>query len=108
MSIFSDGRYKKDVKENVLGLVFINSLRPITYTVNVPGLNEYYNKGRKEGFDNQIADNKNAAINAEMKKAEDAASKIVHTGFVAQEVEEAATKLNFEFSGVDKPQSKEG
>ena len=41
---FSDGRYKKDIKENVPGLVFINSLRPITYKVNVKGLDEYYQK----------------------------------------------------------------
>ncbi len=43
-----------------------------------------------------------------MKKAEEAAGKIVYNGFIAQEVEEAAKKLNFEFSGVDKPQSNGG
>jgi hypothetical protein len=107
-STFSDGRYKKDIKENVPGLTFINSLRPITYTVNVKGLNEYYNKARKEASGNQVADNENAVINTEMKKAEETAGKIVYTGFVAQEVEEIAKKLNFEFSGVDKPQIKDG
>src|SRR4030095_215824 len=45
---------------------------------------------------------------AEMEKAADAAGKIVYNGFIAQEVEEAAKKLNFDFSGVDKPQSKDG
>jgi hypothetical protein len=102
-SIFSDARYKKDIKENVLGLAFINSLRPITYTVNVQGLNEYFNKGRK-----QLSDNEDEVANAEMKKAEEAAAKIVYNGFIAQEVEEAAKQLNFEFSGIDKPQSKDG
>src|SRR6266487_6538971 len=100
----SDGRYKKDIKENVQGLAFINSLRPITYTVNVRGLNEYYNKGRKQLLNNK----EDGALNAEMKKAEDEASKIVYNGFIAQEVEAAAKKLNYEFSGVDKPQSKDG
>jgi hypothetical protein len=42
-----------------------------------------------------------------MEKAEDAAGKIVYNGFMAQDVEEAAKKLNFEFIGVDKPQSKD-
>ncbi len=107
-SIFSDGRYKKDIKENVQGLAFINSLRPITYTVNVQGLNEYYNTGRKQVVDNAVSDSTDEAANAEIKKGEEAAAKIVYNGFVAQEVEEAAKKLNFEFSGIDKPQSKEG
>src|SRR6266542_4864708 len=100
----SDGRYKKDIKENVQGLAFINSLRPITYTVNVRGLNEYYNKGRRQLLNNK----EDGALNAEMKKAEDEASKIVYNGFIAQEVEAAAKKLNYDFSGVDKPQTKDG
>ncbi len=103
----SDGRYKKDIKENVQGLAFINSLRPITYTVNVQGLNEYYNKGRKQLSNNAVSANEEAA-NAEMKKSEDEASNIVYNGFIAQEVEEAAKKLNYEFSGVDKPQTEDG
>src|SRR6266496_5011098 len=103
----SDGRYKKNIKENVAGLAFINSLRPITYTVNIQGLNEYYNKGRKQLLSDSVSANEEA-VNAEMKKAEDEASKIVYNGFIAQEVEETAKKLNYEFSGVDKPQSKDG
>src|SRR6266542_3415498 len=107
-SIFSDGRYKRDIKENVAGLAFINSLRPVTYTVNVQGLNEYFNKGRKQVSDNAISDIEDETANAEMKKAEEASAKIVYNGFIAQEVEEAAKKLNFEFSGVDKPQNVDG
>jgi hypothetical protein len=107
-SIFSDGRYKKDIKDNVQGLAFINSLRPITYTVNVQGLNEYHNKGRKQISNDAALNNKVEIENAEIKKGEDEASKIVYNGFIAQEVEEAAKKLNFEFSGVDKPQNKDG
>jgi len=105
-TVFSDGRYKKDIKENVAGLAFINSLRPITYTINIQGLNEYYNKGRKQLSNDVIANNE--TVSAEMKKAEDEASKIVHSGFIAQEVEASAEKLNYEFSGVDKPQSPDG
>jgi hypothetical protein len=32
----------------------------------------------------------------------------VYNGFIAQEVEAAAAKLNYNFSGVDKPQTKDG
>src|SRR5207342_362203 len=35
---FSDGRYKKEVKEDVRGLEFINKLRPVTYHLDVSGL----------------------------------------------------------------------
>jgi len=101
---FSDGRYKKDIQENVQGLTFINSLRPVTYSVNVKGLNEYYNKLRRSSGGNTLPDEDNG----EMKKSEDAAAAIIYNGFVAQEVELAAKKLNFEFSGVDKPANDNG
>src|SRR4030095_4437686 len=48
------------------------------------------------------------AVNAEMRKVENEASRIVYSGFIGEEVEAAAKKLNYEFSGVDKPQSKDG
>ncbi|CAN5554785.1 hypothetical protein BH10BAC2_BH10BAC2_40870 [soil metagenome] len=101
---FSDGRYKKEIKENVPGLSFINSLRPVTYTVNVNSLNDYYNKGKKSLPENETSQK----VDAEIEKGIEAAGKMVHNGFIAQEVEEAANKLNFTFSGVDKPQSKDG
>jgi hypothetical protein len=92
-----------NIKQDVQGLNFINSLNPITYTVDIKGLNTYYNKGRKataEGMDAQ-------ALQEDL-KTETAASKIIYSGFVAQDVEEAAKKLGYEFSGVDKPESKDG
>ncbi|HTF27291.1 MAG TPA: T9SS type A sorting domain-containing protein, partial [Flavitalea sp.] len=96
---FSDGRYKKDIQESVPGLAFINGLRPVTYTVNVKGLNEFYEKATRSA---------DKPAKAEMNKSEEAAAKIVYNGFVAQEVELAAKKLNFQFSGVDVPETKDG
>ncbi|HYK45759.1 MAG TPA: tail fiber domain-containing protein, partial [Parafilimonas sp.] len=98
---FSDGRYKKNIKEDVQGLGFINSLRPITYTVDITSLNEYYNQGTKH-------DSSYEKMKAIMRPSADAASRIVYNGFIAQEVEAAAKKLNYDFSGVDKPQTKDG
>ncbi len=100
---FSDGRYKQNIKQDVHGLDFINSLNPVTYTVDIKGLNAYYNKGRTN--DKRAVDEKGMA---EQQKSEASASKMVYNGFIAQDVEAAAKKLNYEFSGVDKPQSKEG
>jgi hypothetical protein len=98
---FSDGRYKKNIKEDVKGLAFINSLKPITYTVDINGLDTYFNKNRKH-------DSAYDKMKNEMKPVEDEASKIVYNGFIAQEVEAAAKKLNYDFNGVDKPKSKDG
>jgi trimeric autotransporter adhesin len=107
-SVFSDGRFKKNIKEDVPGLGFINTLRPVTYAINVERLNEYYNKGKELISDNAEGSSRRDPANVEIKEAEIAASNILHTGFIAQEVEEAAKKLGYEFSGVDKPQSDEG
>jgi hypothetical protein len=110
---FSDGRYKKDIQENVTGLAFINSLRPVTYTVDVAGLNRYFKKDRKpskaiKGDAGNAALPKAAEEDPEAAKAAEEASKIVYDGFIAQEVEAAANKLGIPFSGVDKPKSKDG
>jgi trimeric autotransporter adhesin len=98
---FSDGRYKKNIKEDVQGLSFINSLRPITYTVDINSLNAYYNKGRKQ-------DSVYEKAKAAMQSSADEASKIVYNGFIAQDVEKAAQSIGYNFSGVDKPQTKDG
>jgi len=99
-STFSDGRYKKNIKEDVKGLSFINSLRPITYTVDINSLNAYYDKGRKH-------DSAYEKMKADMQRSGDQAAKIVYNGFIAQDVEAAAKKLNYEFSGVDKPKTED-
>jgi trimeric autotransporter adhesin len=98
---FSDGRYKKNIKEDVKGLSFINSLRPITYTVDINGLNAYYDKGSK--YDSAYTKAK-----ASRQSSANEAAKIVHNGFIAQDVEKAAQLIGYNFSGVDKPQTKDG
>ncbi|SFP67410.1 tail fiber domain-containing protein [Parafilimonas terrae] len=100
---FSDGRYKKNIKEDVKGLAFINALRPVTYTLDMRSINNYYNKNRQKINDT-------ARIHLKQITADDetAGSKIIHTGLIAQEVETAAKKLNYDFDGVDKPQTDNG
>lgn len=100
-STFSDGRYKKNIKEDVKGLAFINLLHPITYTVDINGLNEYYDQGRKHDSSYKKRKEEEALSTNE-------ASGIVYNGFIAQDVEVAAKKLNYVFSGVDKPTTKDG
>lgn len=94
-SNFSDGRFKRDVHENVKGLDFIMKLRPVTYRLDINGLSKNLKENRGEEW------------NEQMRTAIADKEKVVYTGFVAQEVEQAAKQSGFDFSGVDKPR-KEG
>jgi trimeric autotransporter adhesin len=90
-SNLSDGRYKKNVREDVRGIDFIMKLRPVTYQMDVAALNSKL-KINNEG--NEFA-----------KKGSDEQAKIVFSGFIAQEVEESAKELGYDFSGVDRPKN---
>ncbi len=83
---FSDERIKTNIKRDVPGLAFINLLNPATYNFDL-------NK------EEQILKIKDVA---EQKGKYDI-QKIKFTGFLAQEVEAAAKKINYDFSGVDAP-----
>jgi hypothetical protein len=87
-STFSDGRFKKEVKEDVKGLEFINRLRPVSYTVDKISLDNYY-----AGYTKNYQRDKNESSTATQRQS----------GFIAQEVEKAAGEVGFTFSGVDKP-----
>lgn len=95
-SNFSDGRYKKDIKEDVKGLDFIMKLRPVVYHLNVTALSKQLKENNGEEWDGQ------------MKEAMADKEKTLLTGFVAQEVEKAAAETGFDFSGVDKPRNEKG
>jgi hypothetical protein len=88
----SDGRYKFNVKEDVSGLDFILQLRPITYQFDV------------RLFDEESL-NKNGPSALAIQAAYDEAVQIRRTGFIAQEVEKAAEKSGYNFSGINKPKS---
>lgn len=107
-SNLSDARYKKEIKEDVPGLVFINQLKPVTYHLDVTGLSDYLQEGKavensKKGMP-QLSEEQKILDEKSRKEKE----KILYTGFVAQDVEAAARRLNYDFSGVDKPQDANG
>jgi len=91
-STLSDGRFKKDVQENVKGIEFIMKLRPVTYHLDVASVNNKLNRAGKAGV--QYAN------------AKDENSTTVFSGFIAQEVERAANEAGYDFSGIDKPKNK--
>ncbi|MEP6466058.1 MAG: tail fiber domain-containing protein [Parafilimonas sp.] len=94
-SNISDGRFKKNIKQNVPGLVFINKLQPVTYTLDATGIDNFLHADQPQ--DKQIS----GQAKALMSKALSEKEKVTYTGFIAQDVEKAAKSLNYDFSGVD-------
>src|SRR6266542_4036758 len=104
----SDGRFKKNVKDNVPGLAFINELRAITYTIDVTSLTNFVDKDRQDKImraEGKTVREKNPEAEALIQKGIQEKEKMIRTGFVAQEVEEAAKRIGYDFSGVDKPKN---
>lgn len=96
----SDKRFKKNVQENVPGLQFINALRPVTYTLDIAGLEQFLRPEVKKDRHGEVME-PSAAHKAAMQQKE----QIVYTGFIAQEVEAVAKEIGFTFSGVDAPKN---
>ena len=90
---FSDGRYKKNMKEDVKGLDFILRLRPLTYNLDISAI------------DSHLRNSKTAKVDPRMQQAMAQRETEILSGFSAQEVEIAAKAANYEFSGVDKPKN---
>jgi hypothetical protein len=93
----SDGRFKYAVKEDVKGLDFILQLRPVTYQFDV---NKFDDQLRRE-----TTNNHSSSIDSMLQASYIQASAIRRTGFIAQEVEQAAIKIGYDFSGIIKPQT---
>lgn len=95
-SIYSDGRFKDDLKEDVPGLEFITRLRPVTYVLNNRKLGEHIYKN--------MPDSIRAGRMHSMEEYR-AAIAVRHTGFVAQDVERIAKEIGYDFDGVHMPQN---
>jgi len=98
----SDGRYKKSVSENVPGLAFISKLKPVTYTMDVDAIDAVLRPPRQLHEGQSQEDLKPSAEETASKQTQ---SQIVYTGFIAQEVEQAAQEVGYDFSGVDAPKN---
>ncbi|MBL0341177.1 MAG: tail fiber domain-containing protein [Bacteroidetes bacterium] len=76
-----------NIKEDVKGLDFIRSLRPVTYNLDIPAYNKHI-----------LAPN-----NSEQDSLSAAIGVTSYSGFIAQEVEAAAKNAGYNFSGVHHP-----
>jgi hypothetical protein len=95
-STLSDGRVKKNIKQNVPGLEFINKLTPITYNLDLDAADKIIQPPQPKDKDGRIIQPAREDLDARKAKEQ-----IIYTGFVAQDVEKAAKGLNYDFSGVD-------
>jgi hypothetical protein len=84
-STLSDGRFKTNIQENVKGLEFIKKLRPVTYKVDAEALDNYL----IQNFPDSIKHMHQAGLNFAP------ASAVIHSGFIAQEVEQAAQAVGY-------------
>jgi trimeric autotransporter adhesin len=153
-STLSDGRYKRNVSNNVKGLDFIMQLNPVTYNYDFDKINternltpvttnatnagnSYFNRKQlvRPLTRGNIMNPRTAGLRSfspqssmyrklsggftarSQSTAPDLAkyyeevnqnNQIRYTGFIAQEVEAAAKKAGFDFSGVDKPTTENG
>jgi len=85
-STFSDARVKTNISEDVKGLEFINRLHPVTYFRSIKAMA-------------QVTGDKEAEDYPEKYDIE----KIKFSGFLAQEVEQAAKESGYDFNGITVP-----
>ncbi|MBK6783629.1 MAG: tail fiber domain-containing protein [Saprospiraceae bacterium] len=81
----------KNIQQNVPGLEFIKRLKPVTYYLDIHQQNAMmYGPEKPDTID------WSGKYDLE---------KVLMSGFIAQEVEEAANEVNYDFNGVSKPKS---
>ncbi|MDH7911287.1 tail fiber domain-containing protein [Winogradskyella sp. SYSU M77433] len=91
-SNFSDRRLKTNIQENIVGLEFIKKLRPVSYNYDMDAIARF----------------ENTPDSLRIREAEKLKIQEIQTGFIAQEVEQAAQAVGFDFHGVVKPYDENG
>ncbi|OFY38591.1 MAG: hypothetical protein A2275_15345 [Bacteroidetes bacterium RIFOXYA12_FULL_35_11] len=91
----SDGRFKKNITEEVKGLDFITLLRPIVYNFDTKAFDEFLMKDMPDSI----------KFTKLSKNDYSESYSIRQSGFIAQEVVEAAKKSGYDFNGIHKPVS---
>ncbi|MCD4735321.1 MAG: tail fiber domain-containing protein, partial [Bacteroidales bacterium] len=94
-STYSDERFKTNVNENISGLDFILKLRPVSYQWDINKLNHFI------GTPDDILESDVMQSGIAKQEAK------TYTGFLAQEVLDAAQSTGFDFSGVQVPENEQ-
>ncbi len=90
----SDGRFKKNVKQEVPGLDFITKLNPVSYEIDKRKFDKFIGIEREEG-EEDISASARTEPSVETRK----------TGFIAQEVEKALLDGDYKSTIVDAPKN---
>jgi len=90
----SDLRFKTNIAEDVQGLDFIQKLRPVTYHLDLHSIERFFEEHYGEMDDTEWEGKYDK-------------NDIQYSGFIAQEVEQAALELGYDFSGVDQPKNED-
>ena len=85
-STYSDVRIKNDIREDVKGIDFINRLRPVTYHRSIKAMAELTGNKETDDFPGKYD-----------------VEQVKYSGFLAQEVEQAAKESGYDFSGIKAP-----
>src|ERR1017187_3803472 len=103
ITALSDGRFKKNIRDNVPGLEFIKLLNPVTYNYDIKDFNTHIAASPEI---NKMP-NGRSSIQPEIQDQAAIAQKekIQYTGLIAQDVEIAANRVGYDFSGLHKPQN---
>ena len=106
-STLSDGRFKRNIQEDIAGLEFIEKLRPVSYEIDQQKLQSFLKIEEKEKAVTQARVSQNPADQANQ-KVTPTSNKVKQTslrtiGFVAQEVAQLIEEKGYMFSGVEKP-----
>ncbi|HNS17077.1 MAG TPA: tail fiber domain-containing protein [Bacteroidales bacterium] len=89
----SDARFKQNITESVQGLAFILQLRPVVYNFDTRKFTEFLMKDMPDSLRNE-----------RLNEQDFTSSKAIrHSGFVAQEVVQAAAACGYDFDGVHVP-----
>lgn len=95
-SNISDGRVKKNIKQNVPGLNFINKLNPVSYNLDLDVADKILQTPTLKDENGNAVKFSQEEIEARKQKEQ-----IIYSGFIAQDVEKAAKQIGYDFSGVD-------
>ncbi|MDR0612047.1 MAG: tail fiber domain-containing protein [Dysgonamonadaceae bacterium] len=98
-SNISDKRTKKNIRTDVPGLAFINRLQPVTFNLDLDAIDGLLKIDRTK---NRPGEKELSPELAEInRKAREAKEKVKQTGFIAEDVEDTAKSIGYDFSGVD-------
>ena len=97
-SNISDKRTKKNIRTDVPGLAFINLLQPVTFNLDLDAMDGLLKIDKTKRPGEKELSPELVEIN---RKAREAKEKVKQTGFIAQDVEETAKSIGYDFSGVN-------